>query len=546
MKHLKTALIAGLACSFVATCPAAAQPPEVTAGDVVDAETLEAFVEGAKTWSATFTDPNDFPSYVATISTEGDWKHGNTYLILMLPNGTVIIHADDPTVNGQSLYEAEDDRGNKVVQALLAAAEMGGGHVEYYWDDPEQEGDEETAKTAYATSYTSGTTATTVVLIGGYYQDPAQAVPATFDPSIFPVPEVTAADVVDRETLKAFVHGSVESYNKALEQFEIDELLPHFDLFREEGGPWRHGSIYFFLFTTEGHVIFHGADRARELRDATLWEDIHGVKVAQELIKVARAGGGYVEYYFDDPAVTGDEDLGSPKVGYAEMFTFQGREYVLGAGFYTGDAGRDLGTVSRTEVQARVLGDAVEGLAVEFSRATSGRPANYAWNAFTDADGQVSLTISSTRSVSGFYQVRARNAVGETVGQWRSIPLNRNRLQVLRLTLGGGARVVRSEPVASGKPVALASGLAPGGPNPFNSSTQIAYHLSGSGPVELVIYNVLGQPVRTLVDRFQGAGSYRVEWDARDQQGASLSSGVYITRLSYPGGVQTQRLLYLK
>ncbi len=513
---------------------------------MVDGETLEAFVEGAKAWSATFTDPNDFPSYVATISTEGDWKHGNTYLILMLPNGTVIIHADDPTVNGKSLYEAEDARGNKVVQDLLAAAEMGGGLVEYYWDDPEQEGDEETAKTAYATSYTSGTTATTVVLIGGYYQDPSNAVPATFDPSIFTPPEVTASDVVDRETLRAFVHGSVESYNKALEQFELDELLPHFEIFREEGGPWRHGSIYFFLFTTEGHVIFHGADRARELRDATLWEDIHGVKVAQELIKVARAGGGYVEYYFDDPAVTGDEDLGSPKVGYAEMFTFQGQEYVLGAGFYTGDAGSDLRPVSRTEVLATVQGDAVEGLVVEFSRATSGRPANFAWNAFTDADGQVSLSITSSRSVSGFYQVRARNAGGEVVGQWRSIPLNRNRRHVLRLTLGGGARLVRSEAMASAKAVAQASGLAPGGPNPFNSSTQIAYHLSSSGPVEMVIYNVLGQPVRTLVDRFQHAGSYRVQWDARDEQGASLSSGVYITRLSYPGGVETRRLLYLK
>ncbi len=457
-----------------------------------------------------------------------------------------LIHTDDPTVNGQSLYEAEDDRGNKVVQALLAAAEMGGGHVEYYWDDPEQEGDEEIAKTAYATSYTSGTTATTVVMVGGYYQDPSHAVPATFDPSIFAPPEVTAADVVDRETLKAFVHGSVETYNKALEEFELDDLLPHFEIFREEGGPWRQGSIYFFLFTTDGHVIFHGADRARELRDATLWEDIHGVKVAQELIKVARAGGGFVEYYFDDPAVTGDEDLGSPKVGYAEMFTFQGRDYILGAGFYTGDAGRDLGPVSRAEVQAVVLGDAVEGLAVEFSRATSGRPANYAWNAFTGADGQVSLTISSTRRVTGFYQIRARNAAGQTVGQWRSIPLNQNRRYVLRLTLGGGARVVRSEPMASGKPVASASGLAPGVPNPFNSSTQIAYHLPGSGPVQLVIYNVLGQPVRTLVEEFQGAGSYRVQWDARDQQGASLSSGVYITRLSHAGGVETQRLLYLK
>ena len=475
---------------------------------------------------------------MGAISTEGDWKHGNTYLILMLPNGTVIIHTDDPTVNGQSLYEAEDDRGNKVVQALLAAAEMGGGHVEYYWDDPEQEGDEETAKTAYATSYTSGTTATTVVLIGGYYQDPSHAVPTTFDPSdpsIFDPPEVTAADVVDRETLRAFVHGSIESYNKALEQFTLDELLPHFDIFREEGGPWRKGSIYFFLFTTDGHVIFHGADRARELRDATPWEDIHGVKVAQELIKVAREGGGFVEYYFDDPAVTGDEDIGSPKVGYAEQFTFQGREYVLGAGFYTGDPGSDLRHITRTEVEVTVLGDAVEGLAVEFSRAVAGRSRNFAWNVFTDASGKVSLTISSVRQVSGFYQARARNATGEVVGQWHSIPLNRDRRQVLELTLGGGMRVVSVELLAAAKAVASASGLAPNAPNPFNSSTQIAYHLSSSGPVQLAVYNLLGQPVRTLVNEFQAAGFYQeAVWRPMIRLGHEAYGG--FGRLFYRGG----------
>ena len=546
MQRLIAVLILGLASLLPTAHPAVAQTPEVTASEVVDAETLQAFVEGAKAWSETFTDPNDFAPYTIAISTEGDWKHGNTYLILMLPNGTVIFHADDPSVNGKSLYEAEDARGNKVVQALLAAAEMGGAHVEYYWDDPEQEGDEEDAKIAYATSYLSGTTATTVVLIGGYYQDPSQAVAATFDPSIIHPPEVTAADVVDRETLRAFVQGTKDSYTNALEQFGVDELLQHQDIFREEEGPWRQGSIYFFMFTTEGHVIFHGADRARELRDATDWEDVNGIKVTHELIKLARAGGGFLEYYFDDPAVTGDEDTGSPKVGYAELITFQGREYVLGAGFYTGDPDRALRTVTRTEVEATVLGDAVEGLAVEFSRAIAGRHPNYAWNAFTDATGHVSLTISSTRGVSGYYRARARNAVGEIVGQWHSIPLNRDRRQVLELPLAGDVRIVRVEPLAAAKAVAATSGLAPNVPNPFNSATQIAYHLSSPGPVQLVIYNVLGQPVRTLVDQFQTAGSYQVQWDARDQQGVSLSSGVYITRLSYPGGVQTRRLLYLK
>ena len=90
------------------------------------------------------------------------------------------------------------------------------------------------------------------------------------------------------------------------------------------------------------------------------------------------------------------------------------------------------------------------------------------------------------------------------------------------------------------------SGLSPNFPNPFNASTQIAYRLASPGPVRLTIYNILGQPVRTLVDQFQAAGSYQVRWDARDQQGTALAAGVYLVRLHYPGGEQTRRLLLLK
>ena len=83
-------------------------------------------------------------------------------------------------------------------------------------------------------------------------------------------------------------------------------------------------------------------------------------------------------------------------------------------------------------------------------------------------------------------------------------------------------------------------------PNPFNNRTRIAYRLAASGPVRLSIYNALGQPVRTLVDGSQAAGEHRVGWDARDGQGAEVSSGVYVTRLEYPDGVQTRRLLHLR
>ena len=102
---------------------------------------------------------------------------------------------------------------------------------------------------------------------------------------------------------------------------------------------------------------------------------------------------------------------------------------------------------------------------------------------------------------------------------------------------GPSAKVV----AASGPP-----GLAPNAPNPFNASTLIPYRLAMSGAVRLEIYNLLGQPMRTLVDQVQDAGVYLVPWDARDQRGAAVAAGVYLVRLQYPGGVQTRRLLYLK
>ena len=200
----------------------------------------------------------------------------------------------------------------------------------------------------------------------------------------------------------------------------------------------------------------------------------------------------------------------------------------------------DLPTQETALVEALVLGGEVEGLIVEFSRAIAGRPRDYAWGGTTDAHGRVEVTITSPGRgrLNGFYQARARTAGGEVAGQWHSIPLNRNRRQSLELTLGGAARVVASERLAVAKAAAgsLVTGFQFNAPNPFNSSTQIAYILAVAGPVRLEIYNTLGQPVRTLIDQVQPAGYYRVDWDARDRRGAGVAGGVYLMRLYYPEG----------
>ncbi len=72
-----------------------------------------------------------------------------------------------------------------------------------------------------------------------------------------------------------------------------------------------------------------------------------------------------------------------------------------------------------------------------------------------------------------------------------------------------------------------------------------ACRVADSGPVRVEIYNLLGQPVNTLVDEVQSAGRYQASWDARDRQGREVVTGVYLMQLHYPGGMEA-RLLYLK
>jgi hypothetical protein len=74
--------------------------------------------------------------------------------------------------------------------------------------------------------------------------------------------------------------------------------------------------------------------------------------------------------------------------------------------------------------------------------------------------------------------------------------------------------------------------LSPNYPNPFNAQTLIEYGLPEAANVRLVIYSVLGQLVRTLVDENQAAGYKRVIWDAKNEFGVEVSAGVYFLQLN--------------
>ena len=89
--------------------------------------------------------------------------------------------------------------------------------------------------------------------------------------------------------------------------------------------------------------------------------------------------------------------------------------------------------------------------------------------------------------------------------------------------------------------------LAANAPNPFNPATTIAYEVPQRSHITLTVYNLLGQEVARLVDSVQSAGRFEVVWNARNQHGRAVGSGVYLYRLeSDTGYVSTRRMTLLK
>jgi uncharacterized repeat protein (TIGR03806 family) len=83
-------------------------------------------------------------------------------------------------------------------------------------------------------------------------------------------------------------------------------------------------------------------------------------------------------------------------------------------------------------------------------------------------------------------------------------------------------------------------------PNPFNAGTSIVFSLPSPSNVNLSIFDTTGRRVRTLVDVAHSAGRYTLHWDALDNVGRPVASGVYFYRLQTTHGMQTRRLLLLK
>ena len=83
-------------------------------------------------------------------------------------------------------------------------------------------------------------------------------------------------------------------------------------------------------------------------------------------------------------------------------------------------------------------------------------------------------------------------------------------------------------------------------PNPFNPETVISFHVPKSSHVVIEVYNLLGQRLQKLVDESKEVGIYQARWDGCDENGNSVSSGIYIYKMQADGFVAIKKMALVR
>ena len=274
----------------------------------------------------------------------GPWRSGSTYLVQLAPNGRVFLHAKNMALSGNILK-----RGIRtaILASLLPRVDLtnpiavAGGLLR-----------KPTARimgipgvSGYASVY-RGAAGAPIILLTGFDLNASHLDREQID---YGDPTIRAQDVVDRETLKAFVANAIEQFKEFGRAGGRDGLSKAKVAFRDPNGPWRHGSVYLYVLDLSSNIIlFHGAFPDRfEVRPLipTQRDAVTGELILPQVLDAARSSpeGGFVQYYFDDPIDEADS-ANIPKVGYAREFEVtraSGRieHYIIGSGFYLSDSG---------------------------------------------------------------------------------------------------------------------------------------------------------------------------------------------------------------
>jgi hypothetical protein len=83
-------------------------------------------------------------------------------------------------------------------------------------------------------------------------------------------------------------------------------------------------------------------------------------------------------------------------------------------------------------------------------------------------------------------------------------------------------------------------------PNPFNPVTTLRYDLPKNSLVTIIIYDMMGREVKTLINQTQDAGYRSVIWDATNDYGKPVSAGIYLYQIQAGEYISTKKMVLLK
>ena len=83
-------------------------------------------------------------------------------------------------------------------------------------------------------------------------------------------------------------------------------------------------------------------------------------------------------------------------------------------------------------------------------------------------------------------------------------------------------------------------------PNPFNPQTTIRFSLARKGRVEVIVYDVGGRMVRTLIDGEREAGLHSVVWDGKNDRGHPVGTGIYWSQMKTESFLSNKKMVILK
>ena len=325
---------------------------------------------------------------------ESPWRSGSTYLVTLTIDGRVYVHAKDMSLSGRKLKPV-------IYRAILGALRI----------DPAELANRATALAAfnaaeahnggpfsipgasgYASVYPSLRYRVPIVMLAGFDLNETHLVPFGAEDIDYGDPVVTAADVVDRATLKDFVTQAGNHFIELVKTGDPADLSKARTAMRDPNGPWRHGSVYIYVLNLKSEtILFHAAFPNRfENRPLTptVRDAVTGEFILLQVIEAAKSSpdGGFVEYYFDDP--NDDTDSADiPKVGYARKFDRQlprrdgstaELSFVVGSGFYgtapeaVAEGGNAVIESVLPQIMRAMTASTVDAVSSRIERATSG------------------------------------------------------------------------------------------------------------------------------------------------------------------------------